>query len=113
MLSRIALLGLARISLLLTGYFALQGPAFAADVLVASPTSPIFSSELYSTSAPRNITVRNVGSAPVHIGLNSFSGPDAADFATGDDGCSNHIVNPGKNCKIQLVFNARQPIHSV
>jgi hypothetical protein len=87
-------------------------PAFAAGPLSITPDTVKLSGADYAEGSAHTITAKNISGAAVPLGAISFTGPDAGDFATVSDGCSNHTIAYKKNCKIRLVFNASAPLHS-
>jgi hypothetical protein len=87
-------------------------PAFAAGPLSITPDTVKLSGADYAEGSAHTITAKNISGAAVPLGAISFTGPDAGDFATVSDGCSNHTIAYKKNCKIRIAFNASAPLHS-
>jgi centrosomal CEP192-like protein/ASPM-SPD-2-Hydin domain-containing protein len=77
----------------------------AAPILTRTPTSLSFGTQsIGTTSAPKQISVRNTGNAPLNIGIASIAGNNAAEFIKTGDTCSNVSVAPGFSCDIAIAF---------
>jgi hypothetical protein len=73
--------------------------AATADHVVA----PMGDSLVGVPGPPFQITIANEGTLDLTLGSASFSGPDAADFAVGDDSCSNSTLATGASCALDVV----------
>lgn len=60
-------------------------------------------------SAPRPIRLRNVGSAPVTLGLGDLVGAGQNDFVVTSDGCSRQELLAGAECTIEIAFAPQAP----
>ena len=58
-----------------------------------------------SSSAPASITVKNKGSADLHVSSLAITGTDADQFAVSGDACSGVAVAPAASCVIQVTFS--------
>ena len=71
----------------------------------ASPRSLFFGVvALGRESAPRQIRLRNTGSALVSLGASDLVGAGQSDFVIASDGCSHQELEPGKDCAIDVAF---------
>jgi len=77
-----------------------QGPAFQPSdhSLVFDGVRP------GQTSAPRDLTVRNGGDAPLTITKLEVSGYNFGDFAVSSDTCVGRTLQPGETCVTSVVF---------
>jgi hypothetical protein len=71
-----------------------------------SPAVLAFSSTLDGqTSAPKTLSVTNIGSTPLDISKVDLSGPNAGDFALSTDTCQGTSVKPSGTCTIGVSFS--------
>ncbi len=74
-------------------------------VLVADPSKLSFPSQAAGTAgSPEEVTIRNVGAAPLRITSASLAGPDADQYALSNDGCSGKTVAVGSSCPVDVAF---------
>lgn len=83
--------------------------------LSIQPTSIDFANQtIGNMSAPRSVTLRNSGNAPLILGNLGLSGENPFDFATSNDSnfaisCTNVTLAPGEVCTVQMMFNPTEP----
>jgi hypothetical protein len=83
--------------------------------LSIQPTSLDFDNQtIGNMSAPRSVTLRNSGNAPLILGNLALSGEHPFDFATSNDSsfaisCTNVTLSPGEVCTVQVMFNPTEP----
>lgn len=58
--------------------------------------------------AARTVTLRSTGGWPLAVGELVLEGADARSFALGSSACSGSILEPGTECRIELLFMARR-----
>ncbi|WP_161554292.1 beta strand repeat-containing protein [Stenotrophobium rhamnosiphilum] len=87
-----------------TQWISLSGTGIAPLISVA-PTSNAYGNVLINTtSAAKIFTVTNSGSAPLTVGMLSFSGANASDFTISSVGCAG-TLSVGANCTISVTFH--------
>ena len=78
------------------------GDYVAAVIGISSFTFPATS--VGQSSAPRTVTVRSTGTAPLVLGTAALAGSSPADFKISDDTCSGTTVAAGSSCTLSLAF---------
>jgi hypothetical protein len=83
--------------------------------LSIQPTSLDFDNQtIGNMSAPRSVTLRNSGNAPLILGNLGLSGENPFDFSTSNDSnfaisCTNVTLAPGEICTVQIMFSPTEP----
>lgn len=81
-----------------------NGVAAAPEVSMAPSVLSFPARTVGTTGAPQQVTVTNIGSAPLVVGALSTSGAAAADFARTADTCSGQTVAPSATCAFSMTF---------
>jgi hypothetical protein len=79
---------------------AIATPSSAVSV---NPSSPDFGTATQGTSTPMNVTVKNTGTAPLHISSVALGGANGNEFSFSDPTCNSSIPVSG-SCTIALAF---------
>jgi hypothetical protein len=82
---------------------ALSGTGQAAGVEAAPPELDLGTSPAGVTTAPKNVTIKNAGTADLVVARAEITGPNAGDFLLTSNAC-NAKVAPGKDCLIKVSF---------
>ena len=84
---------------------AVKGNASAAPApaVVVNPTSPDFGTTTQGTSTPMNVTVKNTGTAALHLTSVMLGGANGSEFSFSDPGCNLAIPSSG-TCTIAMTF---------
>jgi 6-phosphogluconolactonase (cycloisomerase 2 family) len=81
------------------------GNAIAApsSAVAVNPSSPDFGTATQGTSTPMNVTLKNIGTAPLHISSVALGGANGNEFSFSDPTCNSSIPVSG-SCTIALAF---------
>lgn len=61
------------------------------------------------SSAGREVSLTNTGSAPVAVTGLTFGGAHPADYRVSGDSCTRATLRPGRQCRVQVVFAPGDP----
>jgi streptogramin lyase len=64
---------------------------------------------VFADAAPKTVSVRNVGNAPLVISSVRITGLDAQHFTKGSDTCSGASLKPDASCEVQLRYGGGGP----
>jgi hypothetical protein len=85
----------------------------SAPAVSLNPTSMTFGSPSNTvaagTTVNQTLTITDSGSAALHIGTLSRSGPQASSFSLSSDGCAGQTVGPGNSCSVTVNFSPGAP----
>jgi hypothetical protein len=80
-----------------------------APAVSRDPSRLDFGPQRVDTSSPaKKVTVKNVGTADLHVAGIDFDGAAAADYSVGADSCSGATMAPGKTCTFEVIFSPSQ-----
>jgi hypothetical protein len=65
--------------------------------------------EVGTVSTPLSFTISNTGNADLVIGRIALTGPDATEFFTQNDTCSEQTLTPAQTCTIEAIFAPTSP----
>jgi hypothetical protein len=72
----------------------------------ASPPNYDFGNVIVgSVQASQTFTITNTGTADLIIGIVTFTGTNAPEFAKPDDNCSSHTLAPSGSCTVRVIFS--------
>ncbi len=93
-----------------TNLFTIEGKYASAPqpVFFSAPGSGAFGTVRVSTTASRQVVVKNNGLADMSLGDVSIAGTNATDFATGGDTCANQTIASGQTCSIDVGLTPSQ-----
>jgi hypothetical protein len=88
----------------LSGFGGTPPPA-AAPAFSASPSSLSFGNQRRgTTSASKQVTVTNTGTAPLSISSVALAGANPGDYLITSDGCGGQTLAPGGSCTVSSAF---------
>jgi hypothetical protein len=74
------------------------------NTVYISPSMVVFGAQALNSTASQQVSVKNLGSAPLHITGVALSGANAADFGIVHDGCQGATLAPFYTCDVDVGF---------
>jgi Abnormal spindle-like microcephaly-assoc'd, ASPM-SPD-2-Hydin len=82
-----------------------NAPLGAGPAVTFTPTSVSFGNQgVGSTSSAQTVTVKNTGTATMHMTTASLTGTNAGDFAISANNCNGAAMAPGATCTVSVTF---------